>query len=150
MMKLISLIMKRPKDSTIMYGMIFLGTIVPLGLYFNLIVQADALETTFFWQELSTSAILVIKYVFIVLSLIPLYLWLTRQCLMKKKHMRIFQVAFWILLFYMSSKVVEWPKLDVDVLLFLLAFPPILAGITGKCIFSTCLKHKEKIQKIRV
>lgn len=142
--------MKRPKDSTIMYGMIFLWTIVPLGLYFNLIHQGDALETHFFWQELSANSVLIVKYVFIVISLIPLYLWLTKQCLMKKKHMRIFQVAFWILLFYMSSKVVEWPKLDVDVLLFLLAFPPIIAGITGKCIFSSCLKYKEKIQKIRV
>jgi hypothetical protein len=50
----------------------------------------------------------------------------------------------------MSSKIVETPTLDVDALLFLLAFPALFAAITGKCITSKCMKYKEKIQKIRV
>ena len=150
MMKFLQLLTKRPKDTTILRGLIVFWLLISLANYYNLIYQGDALETQFFWQTLDANVILIIKYIFVAIWLVPIYLWITKQCILKKKHMRYLQWAFWILLLYMSSKVVETPKLDVDALLFLLAFPAIIAWITGKCITSTCMKYKEKIQKIRV
>ena len=150
MMKFLQLLTKRPKDTTILRGLIVFWLLIAFSNYYNLIYQGDALETQFFWQDLSANTVLIIKYIFVAVGLIPIYLWITKQCVLKKKYMRYLQWWFGVLLLYMSSKVVETPKLDVDALLFLLAFPAIIAGITGKCITSTCLKYKEKIQKIRV
>lgn len=150
MMKFLQLLTKRPKDTTILRGLIVFWLLISLGNYYNLIYQGDALETQFFWQNVNEDIILIIKYIFVAIGLIPLYLWLTKQCLLKKKYMRYLQGWFWILLIYMSSKIVELWKLDIEELLFLLSFPAIIAWITGKCITSTCMKYKEKIQKIRI
>ena len=102
MMKFLQLLTKRPKDTTILRGLIVFWLLISLGNYYNLIYQGDALDTTFFWQELNINTILVIKYIFVAIGLIPLYLWLTKQCLLKKKHMKYLQWGFWILLLYMS------------------------------------------------
>lgn len=150
MMKLLGMITKRPKDSTIWMSLTAFWVLLIAALSYNLLFQGDTLETSFFWIELDDQVVQILKYVFVAVGLLPLYLWLTRQCLLKKKHMRILQAAFWVILFYMSSKVTETGKLDVDELLFILAFFPILAGATGKMIASTCMRYKEKINKIRV
>ncbi len=150
MMKLLQFATKRPKDSTILWWLVVFWLIISLANYYNLIYQNDLLETRFFWQDVSENTVYIIKWLFVGVWLFPLYIWLTRQCILKKKYMRYVQWWMWVLLLYMSSKIVETPKLDVDALLFLLAFPALIAGITGKCITSKCLKYKEKIQKIRV
>jgi|GEM_PF-5208422 hypothetical protein len=41
--------------------------------------------------------------------------------------MRIVQIIFGISLFYISSKIVEGPDLDVDALVFFMAFLPFFA-----------------------
>ena len=66
--------------------------------------------------------------------------------------MRIIQIIFWIVLFYISWMIVPSPEavLDVDFLIWLMWILPLLAWITWKCITSNCLKYKEKITKIRV
>ena len=66
--------------------------------------------------------------------------------------MKIVQIVFWIILFYISSKIIPWDqnKLDVDALVWFMWILPLLAWITGKCITTKCLKFWETITKIRV
>ncbi|MDD3145635.1 MAG: hypothetical protein PHV23_06045, partial [Candidatus Gracilibacteria bacterium] len=59
-------------------------------------------------------------------------------------------VIFGIVLIYISTKIVKGPDLDIDSLVFFMAFLPLIAGITGKCITSKCMKYAETIKKIRV
>lgn len=150
MMWFIKLLQKRPSDKTIKIGRIIFGIILSWSLYYNLVYQADALETSFFWMELNDSTINYIKYAFSALWIIPIFMWVTNICLVKKKYMRYIQIFFAIVLFYISSKIVSWADLDVETLIFLMAFLPLIAWITWKCITSNCMKYKEKIQKIRV
>lgn len=141
---------KRPTDTTIRTARIVFGLIYILALYYNLIIQGWAVETNFFWVELWENNSEVIKYAMMSLWIIPIFMWATNICLFKKKHMRIVQWSFGIILFYLSGKIVEWPDLDVDSLVAFMWLFPLFAGITGKCITSNCLKYKETITKIRV
>ncbi len=150
MMWFIKFMQKRPTDTTIRVARIVFGLIYIIALYYNLIIQAWAIETNFFWVELWESNSQIIKYAMISLWIVPIIMWATNICLLKKKHMRILQSVFGILLFYISSKIVEWPDLDVDSLVAFMWIFPLFAWITGKCITSTCLKYKETITKIRV
>lgn len=150
MMWFVKFMQKRPSDNTIKIWRIIFGLILTWSLYYNLIYQGDAIETNFFWMEVPETAIIYIKYCFAALWLIPILMWITNICLLKKKYMRYMQVFFWITLFYISSKIVPWPELDVDTLIFIMWFLPLLAWITWKCITSNCIKYREKITKIRV
>jgi len=152
MMWLVKLLQKRPSDNTIKIGRIIFGLVLSWSLYYNLVYQANpnTLETNFFWVELSSNTLQILTYVFIAMWLVPIIMGITNLCLLKKKYMRIIQIIFWIMLFYISSKIAETPNLDVDVLIFLMWFLPLVAWITWKCITTKCLKYKEKITKIRV
>ncbi|MDP2091147.1 MAG: hypothetical protein Q8K30_06150 [Candidatus Gracilibacteria bacterium] len=141
---------KRPTDTTIRTARIVFGLIYILALYYNLIIQGGAVETNFFWVELGENNSEVIKYAMMSLGIIPIFMGATNICLFKKKHMRIVQGSFGIILFYLSGKIVEGPDLDVDSLVAFMGLFPLFAGITGKCITSNCLKYKETITKIRV
>lgn len=150
MMWFISFMQKRPSDNTIRISRIIFWLILSWALYYNLIIQWDAIQSTLFWQELSTTQLDYVKYVVISLWLIPIIMWATNICLLKKKYMRIVQIAFAILLFYISSIIVEWPSLDVDSLIAIMWIFPLIAWITWKCITTKCMRYAEKITKIRV
>ncbi len=154
MMWFINLLQKRPSDLTIKITRILFGLILISSLYYNLIIQWDKLENNFIWlfENVSEQSILIIKYVLIALWIIPLIMWITSFCILKKKYMRIVQIIFGILLFYISSKIIPSNpnRLDVDSLVAFMWIFPLIAGITWKCITSNCMKFAEKITKIRV
>lgn len=150
MLQYVKLLQKRPSDKTIMIWRILFWLILIWSLYYNLIIQWDKLESNFFWIELNENTLNYIKYFFVSIWLIPLIMWITNMCMFKKKYIRIIQTIFWILLFYISSQIVEWPNLDVDVLIWILWLLPFFAWITWKCITSKCLKFGEKVTKIRI
>ena len=150
MMWFIKFMQKRPSDTTIRIARIVFGLILILSLYYNLIVQNGAIDTNFFWVDISENQANYIKYAMIWLWIIPVFMWASNMCLLKKKHMRIVQGVFGILLFYISGKIVEWPDMDVDTLVAIMWIFPLFAWITWKCITTNCMKYKEKITKIRV
>lgn len=152
MLQLISLLQKRPKDKTIMIWRVIFWLLYITILSYNFLIQENnnTIESTIFWMEISESVKNYIIYFIISLWVVPLIMWATNYCLTRKKYIRILQILFWITLFIASSIVVEWPNLDIDTLLVLIAFLPLIAGITGKCITSKCLKYWETIKKIRV
>lgn len=140
---------KRPSDMTVRVGRILFGLILITTLYYNLIIQWDAIETTFLFMNIENQ-IDNVKYALVALWIIPLFMWAVKICMLKKKYMRIIQIIFWIFLFYISWIIVEWPELDVDSLIAFMGILPLLAWITWKCIPSYCMKFAEKITKIRV
>lgn len=141
---------KRPSDRTILLSRILFWLILSGSLYYNLIYLNKWLDTNFFWIEVSENTILILKYVFISLWVVPLLLGITNMCMFKSKIVRIIQIIFWITLFYVSAKIQESPTLDIDVLILFMWFLPLFAWITWKCITTKCMKYGEKIQKIRV
>ncbi|MDD3302007.1 MAG: DUF2892 domain-containing protein [Candidatus Gracilibacteria bacterium] len=150
MMGLINLLRKRPSDKTILISRIVFGLLLSGSLYYNLISLGKGLDPNFFWVDVSESTVTIIKYVFISLGLVPILLGVTNLCLFKSKYVRIIQIVFGVVLFYISHKIQESPTLDIDVLIGLMGLFPLIAGITGKCITSKCLKYGQKIEKIRV
>lgn len=148
----IKFVQKRPTDTTIMVVRMLLWMLLIWSLYYNLIIQWDALETNFFWMEVPEAYIDYIKYIFIWIWIIPLVIWLFNLCLLRKKWKKILQISLWVILFYISSKIVpsDPNKLDVDSLVAFLWFIPLFSWITWKCITTKCLKFWEKITKIRV
>lgn len=147
---LINFLKKRPSDNTIRLARIIFAIIYIGALYYNLIIQNDAIEKVYFWQELSFNWVIYVKYAIMALWVVPLIMWVTNICLLKSKYMRIVQILFWITLFYISWKIIEWPDLDVDTLIFVMWFFPLLAWITGKCITTKCIRFMEKVTKVRV
>ncbi len=143
---------KRPSDQTILIGKMLFGMIIIGSLYYNLITQWDGVENNFFGLIVPAEYVHYIKYGFIALGVVPVITGLLKICLLKKKWVRIIQIVYAIFLFYVSTKIVPLDpnRLDVDVLLFFIAFIPLIGWITGKCITSNCLKFGEKLVKIRV
>jgi hypothetical protein len=120
-------------------------------LYYNLIIQNDQIDKVYFWQELSFNWVIYMKYGIMALWAIPLIMWSVNICLLKSKYMRIVQILFWIILFYISWKIwFESPDLEVDTLIFIMAFFPLIGWITWKCITTKCLRFWEKVTKVRV
>ncbi len=150
MIWLITFLQKRPSDSTIRTWRIWFWLLYILAMYYNLIYLNKSLETIFFWIDISESRIQLIKYIFTFLWIIPLIMWITNICLLKSKYMRIIQIIFWIILFYISWKIVGSQTMDIDTLVLLMWFLPLFAWISWKCITTKCLKYKEKITKVRV
>ena len=150
MMWFVKFMQKRPSDKTIKIARIVFGLILILSLYYNLIIQADAIQSTLFWRDFTDSQLNIIKYIVISLWIIPVFMWVTNICLLKKKYMRIVQILFGIILFYVSSIIVDWPSLDVDSLIAIMWIFPLIAWITWKCITSNCMRFNEKITKIRI
>lgn len=150
MMWFISFMQKRPSDKAIRIGRILFWIILMWALYYNLIIQWDPIQSTLFWQELTTTQIEYVKYILVAVWIFPIFMWISNVCLLKKKYMRILQIVAWIFLFYTSSIIIEWPSLDVDSLLAFMWIFPLLAWITWKCITTNCMRYAEKITKIRV
>ena len=154
MMWFIKFLQKRPSNVTIKISRILFGLILISSLYYNLIIQWNALESNFVWlfDNVSEQNLNVIKYIIIGIWIIPVLMWLINFCFLKKKYMRIVQICFAILLFYISSKIIpsDANKLDVDSLIAFMGIFPLIAWITWKCITSNCLQFGEKITKIRI
>lgn len=148
----IQLLQKRPSDLTIRVWRIVFGLILISVLYYNLIIQWDKVDTNFFWVDLDSQIIKYISYFFVWFWIIPIIMWVTNICLLKKKYIRIFQIVFWILLFYIANQILplDPDSLDVDVLIAFMWILPLVAWITGKCITTWCMKYAEKLTKIRV
>lgn len=146
MFEFIKFLQKRPTDKTILVGRVVFGLLFMWVTYYNFIYLGKWLEMWFVNEENIT----MIKYIIVSLWLIPLLMGLSNLCLLHKKYMRILQIIFWIIIFYISSSIPETPNLDFDVILFFMGLLPLFAGITGKCITTKCIKYKEKITKIRV
>lgn len=152
MMWLIKFIQKRPSDKTILGGRILFWLLYIGVMYYNLIYLNKGIDSEYLFGAvvLNDAWVQIAKYVMTALWVIPMFMGLTNICLLKKKHMRIVQVVFWIALFYIAWSIEESANLDFDVLIWFMGLLPLFAGITGKCITSKCLKYREKITKIRV
>lgn len=152
MMWLIKFIQKRPSDKTILSGRILFWLLYIWVMYYNLIYLNKGIDSEYFFWTLVLDAqwIEIAKYIMTGIWIVPVFMWLTNICLLKKKYMRIIQVIFWITLFYIAGSIEESANLDFDVLIWFMGLLPLFAGITGKCITSKCLKYREKITKIRV
>ncbi len=152
MMWLIKFIQKRPSDKTILSGRILFWLLYIWVMYYNLIYLNKGIDSEYFFGTLVLDAqwIEIAKYIMTGIWIVPVFMWLTNICLLKKKYMRIIQVVFWIVLFYIAGSIEESANLDFDVLIWFMGILPLFAGITGKCITSKCLKYREKITKIRV
>lgn len=146
MFEFIKFLQKRPSDKTILTSRIVFWLIYISVTYYNFIYLWKGLEMWFVSEENITIA----KYVVVALWIVPLFMGISNICLLHKKYMRILQIIFSIMLFYISASIPESSELDFDIIIFLMAFFPLWAGITGKCITTTCLKYREKITKIRV
>ena len=156
MFEFIKFLKKRPSDKTILAIRFIFGFVLVATLYYNFFVQEGANEiesTMLFWNVDTSSFKEILKYVITALWLFPILfavLNLSGICVAKKKIIRIIQVVFAILIWYSAALVINTENLDINELLILAWFLPFFAGVTGKCIVSTCLKYGEKIQKIRV
>ncbi len=152
-MKIAKFMQKRPKDKTILIwrSVFWLSLIVILAYnFFFDWANNNTINNTTFWFSLNENARLVFKYIITAFWIFPLFMWITNLCIAKKKYIRIMQIIASIMLFYFSFLISPSKNLDIDTLLFFVAFLPLFAGITWKCITSKCLKYWEKINKIRV
>jgi len=152
MMWFVKFMQKRPSDLIIRVSRILFGLILISTLYYNLMIQWDKVDSNFFWVDLGSTVVEYITYFFIGVWIFPLIMWITNKCLLKKKYLRIIQIVFGIFLFYVANQILplDPDKLDVDVLIWIMWILPLVAWITGKSITSSCMKHHEKITKIRV
>lgn len=150
MLEFLKILTKRPNDKTIRTISILFGLILSWSIYYNLIYQGDSIDNKIFWTSLNEQQIMYLKYSILWLWLFPIIKWVLNSCFFKSKYQRILQILFWIILFFISSIIVENPNLDIDVLLLVMWFIPLWAWITWKLITKKCLRHKEKVTKIRV
>ena len=150
----IKLLQKRPSDLTIRLGRVIFWLVLIWSLYYSLIYSPvpDTIEKNFFWVDLDEQVVEYIKYVFVWIWIVPIIMWAFNICLFKKKYVRIIQIIFGIMLFYIASKIQlnDPDSLWVDTLVWFMWILPLLAWITWKCITTKCMKYKEKITKIRV
>ncbi len=149
-MNFLKMLMQRPSDKTIKIIRIVFGLLLALGAYYNLIYQGDALETTFFGQELDQTIRNYIKYAIVALGAVIVLLGITDFKVFKSKYVRYTQAFLFFLLMYISSKIAETPNLDFDILVWIMALVPLFAAITGKLITKSGLKHGQKITKVRI
>ncbi|EKE26174.1 MAG: hypothetical protein ACD_4C00397G0003 [uncultured bacterium (gcode 4)] len=170
MFKLIEFFKKRPSDKAILFSRIIFWLIIVLllAIFFNdyEINLPQSLE----WNEIY------VKYSLFILGLVPIIMWSTNICIAKRKYVRIIQLIFWIVLiivwnninmiessqtmkiqtntgstsFEDATKNQKWPIVNVWFWIAFLSIMPLIAGLTGKCITSKCLKYWEVITKIRV
>lgn len=152
MMWLIKFLQKRPQDKTILIGRSIFWLLYIGIMYYNLIFLDKWIDSEYLFGSiiLSQSSIEIAKYIMISIWIIPLFMGITNICLLKKKHVKMIQIFFWILIFYVAGSISESPNLDFDIIIGFMWFLPLFAGISWKCITSKCLKYKEKITKIRV
>lgn len=161
MMWIAKVFMSRPTDKTIATWRIIFGLLLSITLYYNLIYLGKWIDNLFldfsifgytisYWWLMNDSELVIVKYWFIALWLVPMLMGLTNICVLRKKYMRIIQIIFAFVLFYIAAIIEESPTLDIDTLIWFMWVLPLIAWITGKCITAKCLKFWEKITKIRV
>lgn len=173
MFKLVEFFQKRPKDTTILFGRIGFGLLIAIILGLNL----DTI--TLHLPEVLKAYEQGIVYGLFVFALAPIFMGATGICLLKRKHIRLIQIAFGIALMVVGNSVIDMKTpavqsttpvsqsgsldysaieeakspakpVDVGFWIALLGILPLMAGITGKCVTSKCLKYGEVIKKIRV
>lgn len=173
MFKLIEFFQKRPKDRTILFGRMFFALIMAILLGLNL--NNITLHLPEVLKPYETGII----YGLFVFALVPFLMGATGICLAKRKYVRIIQICFGIVLMVAGNSLIDVKTpvsentpattqngsldygaiaqatsssrpIDVGFWVALLGIFPLLAGITGKCITSKCLKYGEVIKKIRV
>ena len=172
MFKFIEFLRKRPKDRTILFGRMFFGILIALILGLNLE------NITLYLPDSLKSYETGITYGLFVFAIVPFLMGATGVCLMKRKYLRIMQICFGIVLLVAGNALIETKtpvvqdpittqsgsldygaiaeakastkSIDVGFWIALLGLLPLIAGITGKCITSKCLKYGEVIKKIRV
>lgn len=153
MFEFLKILQKRPSDKTILIWRILFWLIIILVLYYNFFLDWEnnnQIENVIFWQTLTQNTKDYLKYFIIALWIVPIIMWVSNICITRKKYVRIIQICFGILLFFCASFIKDGQSLDIDHLLDLLWFLPLLAWITWKCITTKCMKYWEKINKIRV
>jgi len=150
MLKFLSLLAKRPSDKAIRIWQITFWSVYILAMAYNLVYLEKTINTVIFGQDV-INYIEYIKYSVIWIWGIPLLMGLYWKPIAKARNTRIMQILFSIILFFISSVILlETKWLDIDTLIFLMAFFPLFAGITGKCITKDWLRYWEKITKVRV
>lgn len=152
MIGFIKFLQKRPTDKTILFWRIMFWLIYISIMYYNLIILPKWIDSSYlFWLvELSIEQVNILKYIMISIWIVPIIMWAWNICMLKKKYIKIIQIVFWFLLFYIAWSIEDSANLDFDVIIWFMWIFPLLAWITGKCITTKCLKYKEKITKIRV
>ena len=172
MFKLVAFFQKRPSDRTILLGRMTFGFIIALILWLNLgniiLILPEGLKAY------ETSII----YGLFIFAIVPFFMGATGICLAKRKYVRIIQICFGVVLLITGNSLIDTktpilvqdtitvqsgsldygaisesktPSKSVNVgfWIALLGILPLLAGITGKCITSKCLKYGEVIKKSR-
>lgn len=153
MMWIVKFIQKRPTDKTIKIWRIIFGLVLISALSYGLLYQNMTIDNSyFFWLVvLSETWIEILKYIMISIWLVPIIMWAFDICLLKKKYIKIVQIIFWFMLFYIAWSINnDSPKIWIDFLIWIMWVLPVIAWITWKCITKKCLKYREKITKIRV
>lgn len=173
MFKLVEFFQKRPSDRVIRSGQMIFGTVIALLIGLNLGTIMLHLPESLKSYETA------IIYGLFVFALVPFVMGATGMCIAKKKYVRIIQMCFGIVLMVVGNSVIDIKMapiqessiasqsgsidyssiaesgtpskpLDVGFWIALLGLLPFVAGISGKCIPSKCLKYGEVIKKIRV
>lgn len=173
MFKLVEFFQKRPKDRTILFGRMFFGLLIAILLGLNL--DNITLHLPGALKSYETE----ITYGLFIFAIVPFLMGATNICIAKRKYVKMIQIAFGFALIlsgnflidtktsisqnpavstqtgsldYSSIAESKTPSKPIDVgfWLALLSIFPLIAGVTGKCITSKCLKYGEIIKKIRV
>jgi hypothetical protein len=152
MNKIIKFLQKRPSDLTIRLVRILFWLLYISALYYNFFIEEtpNVIQDSLFWQPISEQTKMIISYIIIAFGIFPLFMWVTNMCIAKGKYIRITQIIYSVILFYFSHIIVEWPDLDIDILIFFMAFVPLFWWVTWKFITSKCLNYWYKKTKIRV
>ncbi len=152
LMDFVKIMQKRPTDKTILFWRIGFWLFYIFLMYYNLITLGKNIDNEyFFWLlQVSQENIIITKYVMISIWIIPVLMWITNICLLPKKYIRIVQIIFGIVLFYIAWSIKDSPDLDFDIIIGFMWLLPLIAWITWKCITTKCMKYMEKITKIRV
>lgn len=174
MFKLVEFLQKRPSDVTI--RSVRAGYGLALAALLSLTVSDYSLPYAALLGEPNATYA---EYALAALMLVPGAVSAFGCCVAKRKTVRLLQITGSVLLFVLASMIVptapeaaktpvvaatgsvsasellavvpeEASPVNVSGWLTLLAFFPLLSGITGKMITAKCLKHGEVIKKIRV
>lgn len=173
MFQFIEFLKKRPSDRAILTGRIVFGLVIALLLGLNFSDISLHLPGSLAANEVY------VKYALFIFAIVPIFMGATGICLAKRNRVRLIQIIFGIVLmvsgkWLIANPIVAVPttpttaasgsldynniaapavakkSVDVGFWIALLGWLPLLAGITGKCITSKCLKYGEVIKKIRV
>lgn len=150
MMKIVSLLMKRPSNTQIRVSKaLFWVGIISIGIiafYIHNLTLNDSVLGISIWE----SEKMIIQYSIILLWLPILILGSLDISFLSRGRTRILQIIFWIILFIVWGMFQNTPTLTIDVLYPLLGIMAIISGISGKMITTKWLKYWQKITKIRV